>query len=239
MKVIYSLTSSKGNCSVIEGQRGNLLIIDAGIKYDIVNRDKAVNYRLHNADTLLITHSHDDHIKYIDEFLSRVTRGCTVGCREINDIDIKYREFLKIINHEQTTKTDGFVLMPLDMVHTNHDGTICSCFGYLIGDRFSKEKMLWATDTQYIMYQFPPLEYYCLECNFFEEEERQDEKSIEERRVQSHMSYESVVKFLKMQELSKCKEIRLLHLSSTIKHSANEIKKMLCTDLEMELNVYV
>ena len=145
-----------------------------------------------------------------------------------------YWNLLEVMNSNQIQLghkmiSDSFVISPVEMKHTNSDGTPCECYGFLILDKSTGEKMLWATDTQYIQNRFPPLEYYCIESNYFESDDYSEdinyiEKKVEQRRLQSHMSFESAVKFLKMQDLSKCKEIRLLHISSSL--GENDKKKM-------------
>lgn len=227
MKIVYSLTSSKGNCSVIESSDGHLLIIDAGIKYKTV--DKEIGYRLHKADALLITHVHKDHTAFltdftncgIDTFLGEKTRSELIRG--------PYIGFFITVNENTRIDKPGFVVKPIGMQHTNSNGTPCECFGFFIMDKSTGEKMLWATDTQYIKNKFSPLEYYCIESNYFEKNNYDGEfdyleKSVEQRRLLSHMSFESAIKFLKMQDLSKCKEIRLLHLSNSL--SEEDKKKM-------------
>lgn len=233
MRLLFSETGSKGNCSVIESGDGHLLVIDAGIKYRQV--DKAIGYRLHTADALLVTHAHKDHTLYLDQFL-KSNIITVIGSETVRTLELGYwngliRTFPKgIVTHHAQ---DNFLIKPIEMVHTNSDGTPCECFGFLIMDKSTGEKMLWSTDTQYIKNKFPALDYYCIECNYFEQNDYEGEldyieKSVEQRRVQSHMSFESCVKFLKMQDLSKCKEIHLLHLSTKMddKERKSVVKKM-------------
>lgn len=231
MRISFSQTGSNGNCSVIESRYGNLLIIDAGIKYKTV--DKAIGYRLHTADSLLITHAHKDHTHYLDDFIyarikvfisHKTLSGCNIyGCKD------NYW----FIDEQNKIDINGFVINSFELVHTHVNGTPCECYGFLILDKSTGEKMLWATDTQYIKNRFPPLDFYCIECNFFEQNDYEGEldyieKSVEQRRVQSHMSFESCVKFLKQQDLSKCKEIHLLHLSTKMddKERKSVVRKM-------------
>lgn len=235
MQIIYSKTSSNGNCSVIESKDGHLLIIDAGIKYKQV--DKEIGYRLHKADAILVTHHHNDHTKYLKEFENVKEIYLPNECLEF----FTQRNSIKPIEH-LSISTPGFLIMPIEMCHTNNDGTECECWGFLIGDKSSRQKMIWATDTQYIGYKFLPLEFYCIEANYFEQDDYEGgldyiEKSVEQRRFQAHMSFESAVKFLKMQDLSKCKEIRLLHLSSSMDETKRKnIKKKLRACLKNQLN---
>ncbi len=236
MNVIFSATSSKGNTSVIESGDGHLIVIDAGIKYKTV--DKEIGYRLHTADALLITHNHNDHTKYLKEYKYIQSIYLPYEAME----HFVYWGLIDAINSYQLSIkdkifTDSFIISPLEMEHTNSDGTSCECFGFLILDKSTGEKMLWATDTQYIKNKFPPLDFYCIESNFFEKDNYDGEldcitKVVEQRRVQSHMSFESAVMFLKQQDLSKCKEIRLLHLSSSI---SEEDKKKMKTKLRSEI----
>lgn len=227
MKIIYKKTSSRGNCSVIESESGNLVVIDAGIKYK--NVDKEIGYRLHKADALLITHYHKDHTHYFTEFCKSIKYTYTSE-DTIKRMNIEYKGgFLKHLKPGEKHLLNGFIFLAVEMVHTNSDRTDCECYGFLLMDKSSGEKLLWATDTQYIKNKFPPLDFYCIECNFFERENYNSEisgieKVVEQRRVKSHMSFESCVKFLKMQDLSKCKEIHLLHISSSL--SEEDKKKM-------------
>lgn len=233
MRILFSKTGSDGNCSVIESGDGHLLIIDAGIKYR--NVDKAIGYRLHKADALLITHEHSDHTSSLSGFfnIKRIYMPSELEEHNVYWSKDERTRGIYTLNMRSTFQFPGFVFMATKIPHTNHDGSKCECYGFLIGDKYTKEKMLWATDTQYIEYNFPPLEYYCIECNYFESDFNADdieyiEKSVEMRRMQSHMSFETAVKFMKNQDLSKCKEVHLLHMSSSLSNTqkANMAKRM-------------
>lgn len=240
MEILYSITGSKGNCSVIESGDKHLLVIDAGIKYRTV--DKSIGYRLHKADVILITHVHDDHTHYLDDFIFNRTKvfishNTLSGCNIYASKDSYF-----FIDESNTLETDGFKVSAFELVHTHANGTPCECYGFLILDKSTGEKMLWATDTQFIKNRFPPLEYYCIESNYFESDDYNEDidyiqKKVEQRRLQSHMSFESAVKFLKMQDLSKCKEIRLLHLSSFFNEKDKlKMRRKLKSELKNEIN---
>lgn len=236
MKVLYTKTSSKGNCSVIENVDGDLIVIDAGIQFDKVNAE--VDYRLYNAFVLLATHFHKDHLAYLKDF---VKAGIVCfGLKETLSASIEKasKRYFKSVEINKTYSVKGFKFVPLEMKHTNSDGTNCPCCGYLIQDAITGEKMLWATDTQYIKQRFSKLDYIGIECNHFERDDWADsigyvEKAVEKRRVESHMSFETAVKFLNMQDLSACKGIYLLHLSSTMNPFQ---KKKIAEKMKKELN---
>lgn len=219
MKILYSNTSSKGNCSVIQSSEGHLLTIDAGIQYSKVNRE--VGYILHQCRALLLTHHHFDHSGRVSEF-SEI--GMKVYGGEETALKTHLNGFYDLLRDRVQFEVDGFKVIPLSMIHTNsQDGSDCECFGFLIQDKGSGEKCLWATDTMMIPYQFPALDVYALEANYWEADDYSNsieieaiEKSVEMRRVRAHMSVETCASFLAKQDLSKCKEVRLLHLSNSM-----------------------
>lgn len=225
MKILYSNTSSKGNCSVLESSGGSLLCIDCGIKYEKVNRE--IGYRLHECENLLLTHGHDDHSIHLNDFKKR---GMIAFCGNETAAKSKLSGIYVGLYHKKQyeDESDGFRWISLSMVHTNsQDGSDCECFGFLIQDKGSGERCLWATDTMMIPYQFPPLDFYCIEANYWSQDDYLEdlefiEKSVEMRRVRSHMSVETCASFLAKQDLSKCKEVRLLHLSNSMTKAERE-----------------
>lgn len=113
-----------------------------------------------------------------------------------------------------------FVVKPFNVAHVNSDGTDCPNLGFLIYSTVTKEKMIWATDASYIENRFPPVEHICIECNYLDIDDYLDELEylngfVEKRRVRSHLSLNRCVDFLKQQDLSRIKEIRLLHLTES------------------------
>lgn len=91
--------------------------------------------------------------------------------------------------------------------------------GFLIQNRETKEKLLYATDTYYIKYKFNKLNYILLECNYIEEilkkniETGQVHKARYTRLLESHFSLENVIEFLKANDLNNTEKIILCHLS--------------------------
>ena len=112
------------------------------------------------------------------------------------------------------------IVKPFNVAHVNSDGTPCENIGFLIYSTKTKEKMLWITDASYIESRFPPMDYICIECNYVDIEDYANELEfvntfVEGRRLRSHLSLDRCVEFLKQQDLSRVKEIRLLHLTES------------------------
>ena len=60
LKVLGS--GSSGNCYLIEANDNEKLILDAGVKFKIVQKE--LNFNFNGIKAVLITHEHMDHLKY-------------------------------------------------------------------------------------------------------------------------------------------------------------------------------
>lgn len=113
-----------------------------------------------------------------------------------------------------------FVVKPFDVPHMDTDGKPCENYGFLIYSKVTKEKMLWITDCAYIEHKFPPCDYICIECNYIDIDDYAKDApylnmAVESRRVQSHLSLHRSIAFVKRQNRTKLKQIRLLHISKS------------------------
>lgn len=223
MEILHSTTGSKGNFSCITDGK-TMIAIDCGIPLDKAN--KAIGYKLSKASAILVTHSHQDHTKYVKDFLNRcIPCYMSPQCKETLELDNYYT---KKIEPLKTIVVGSMAIVPFELPHTNHDGTPCQNYGYLIYSAVTKERMLWCTDCHYIPHNFPPCEYYCIECNYYDVQDysKLDDVnvSVERRRFRSHLSLANCIRFLKSQDLSKAKQIRLLHISSSTGNIANYLR---------------
>ena len=132
------------------------------------------------------------------------------------------------IEAEKQFNIGTFVIKPFNVAHTNSDGTDCANFGFIIYSTITKEKMLWITDASYVEAKFPQMDYICIECNYIDIDDYTNEIQfvntfVESRRFNSHLSLNRCIQFLRQQDLSKIKEIRLLHLSKNQGNISNII----------------
>lgn len=215
MDVIYSKTGSDGNASVISDGKTKIQI-DAGIAPMKVNKNAL--YRLHEVSGLLCSHSHLDHSRYIHDYINF---GTHVYVNEDTLSKLKLLErWVNIYDENILIRIGTFIIKPFLVPHTNSDGTDCPNYGFLICSTYTREKMLWATDCSYIEQKFPALDYICIECSYLDVDNYADEleyinQFVEKRRLNSHMSLNRCIEFLSNQDLSKCKEVRLLHLTKS------------------------
>lgn len=217
MNVVFSKTGSKGNASVVSDGE-TLIQIDAGITPEKVNQ--SIGYKLSEVSGIITSHAHIDHSAFISRFLR-------LGMKVYANEETWLKTQISRLNRNALTIEAGkqfnvgtFIVKPFDVAHVNSDGTPCQNLGFLLYSTVTKEKMLWITDASYIESRFPPMDYICIECNYIDVDDYANELQyvnpfVESRRLRSHLSLDRCVAFLKQQDLSHIKEIRLLHLSES------------------------
>lgn len=205
MKIKVFGSSSSGNFYTIEDQ-GEVLLLEAGIK--IKDIKQALNFNFNNVVGCLVSHEHKDHSKSIAELLDF---GVAVGSNEstMQNID-HFRKF--VVEPNKALSIGKFKAMAFELVHDVQN------YGYVIKTPSGK-KILFATDTQFIINQFKDIDVYMVECNFDLHSMRKAIKcgkldpEVLVRVAQTHMSLETVSDYLKKADLSKTKDIVLIHLS--------------------------
>ncbi len=237
-------SSSKGNCYILESEAGKI-ILDCGVNFREVQ--KALNFNLKNLTGILITHEHQDHSKYITHFAEK---GINIYSSQgtFNSLNLKGHRYKKIKALEQF-ELGQFIILPFD---TEHDAA--EPLGFIIYDKITKEKLLYATDTYYIKYKFKNLNYLLLECNYIADILKENKSSgdihkvLYQRLLTSHFSLENVLEFLKANDLTCTRYIILCHLSdknSDENIMINEVKKVtgispIIADknMQLELNLF-
>ncbi len=199
-------SGSKGNCTLIEANH-HYLVIDCGIK----SLKQAKQYfdetgvMLDQIKTVLVTHSHTDHIASLKIFPKDVIYASNVTL----DVDEQHE---LIPYHEYDF--DGFHVL---VVPTSHDAK--GSIGFVIN--YDDEKMVYITDTGYIYERVLPFlkgaDYYIFEAN------HDVRMQLNTGRPQclidrimgpkGHLSNEDSALYLSELITSKTKEITLAHLS--------------------------
>lgn len=227
IKTLVSITGSTGNATLItDGE--SFLQIDCGISYNELNQE--CGYELFKCKNVICSHAHSDHIAHAGDYMRHGMKVWATPETWKNGFKMRSPPNYKAFRQSEQFSIDTFLIKPFPVSHTNRDGTPCENSGFLIYSKATKEKLLWITDASYIENRFPSVDYIGIECNYIDEEDYSNiigsvNKFVEKRRFSSHLSVKRCVQFLEAQDLSKVKEVRLIHTSkSTIK---NAQKKML------------
>ena len=201
-------SGSLGNCYRITDSRTPLLL-ECGIPYKEIQ--KKLNFRTSEIVACLISHEHQDHSKSVKD-LMKVGIDCYMSKGTAEALDVSGHR-LHIIQKKQQFKLGTWTILPFD---TQHDAT--EPLGFLLANR-DGDKLLYATDTYYIRYRFRDLTHIMIECNYSMDILKAKvkaglmEPAIKRRILKSHFSLKHVKEFLQANDLSKVREIWLLHMS--------------------------
>lgn len=206
-------SSSSGCCYHVSGggTRGGLLI-DAGLRMQQI--DVALRFQVTSLAGCLISHGHGDHAKAVPD-LQRMGVDCYASAETWGDFRwgklVPYR--CHAVEAEKEFSVGDWRVMPCLAVH-DEPGTL----GFLIGSP-EGDRLLYLTDSAYAINRFEGLTQIAIECNHSEALILQNAQSgrIDRTRARrtfsTHMSLERLIPMLLANDLSRCEEIWLLHLS--------------------------
>ena len=214
IEITVIASSSLGNCYAIDNGKSRLML-EYGIPWKKIKQ--ALNFQTSGIDGCLVTHRHLDHCKAVkdatkaglDVYLSKETaEAISATGHRIHHIEAG-KQF----------KIATWTIMPFETVHLNSDGSPClGSLGFLIVS--GTDRLLFLTDSAYCKHLFSGLTHIMIEANFSNEILDRNVKSgtisnsRRKRLLDSHFSLNRVVDFIKANDMSKLREIYLLHLSS-------------------------
>ncbi len=199
-------SSSSGNCHVIDDGQTKILI-ECGIRFKEIQ--KALNFKLSNISGVLLSHSHADHSKSVKDIMKAgIDCYTSDGCAKA--LELSGHRLHIIQAKKQFIIGESWIVLPFDIVHNSPDP-----FGFLIANEIG-EKLVYITDSAYCPYRFNELTLIAIEANYSEKllkENKSLASVVKQQITRSHFSLENVKDFLKSNDLSKVREIHLLHSS--------------------------
>lgn len=220
MKLKVLASGSKGNCYLLQ-LKDETLILECGIRFrEIV---EGLDFNLENVVGCLVTHEHKDHSKAI-KYLNMDGIDVYASKGTFESLGIEHHR-AKVIESEKLFKVGNFTIMPFE---TKHDAK--EPLGFLINHK-EIGNLLFITDSYYCEYNFNNLNHILVECNYSKNildeniENGVIPVSLRNRIVKSHFSLNNVIDFLKSNDLSKVKNLLLIHLSSSNSDSDYFIKE--------------
>ena len=206
MEIKVIATGSEGNCCWVKTGSSTFLL-DCGIPFKEIQ--KAVNFKTSEIDFCLVDHSHQDHSKAIRDVL-KAGIDCYTSQETVNDLSLPANHRLHAIEAKKQFKAGRLTILPFDCVHDVKN------LGFLIVTP-NNERLLYATDSMYLMYKFNNLTHIMLEVNYSSDILNENVASgivdvgLRNRVMRSHMSLETAKEFFRANNLSKLKEVHLLH----------------------------
>lgn len=194
------------------GSRGNLyrvtsgekaILIDPGVTLKRIKH--ALNFKVSTIGAALVSHSHLDHCKAVPDLMAAGI-DCYMTAPTAEALGLHHHR-LHIIEPKQQFSAGGFHCVAFETEH-DCDGAV----GYLVSD--GKEKLLFATDTYFVRPRFKDLNIIALEVNYSPETMDPDcDPTRKKRLYKSHMSLENAIQLLKSNDLSRVREIHIIHTS--------------------------
>lgn len=202
-------SGSSGNAYLIDDGHSQLLL-ECGINFKDIQI--ALNFKTSDISGCLVSHEHKDHSKGIKDVLrAGIDVYTSQGTADAEGI--KHHR-LKIIESKKTYSIGTWKVLPFDVEHDVNEP-----LGFLLMNEVG-DKLLFATDTYYVRYQFKGLTHIMVESNYSMDILEENiasgrvHKAMKRRLLKSHFSLENVKEFLKANDLSKVQEIHLMHLSN-------------------------
>ncbi len=215
IKIIAS--SSAGNAIKISDGITSILL-DAGIP--IKQLRSGSGYTLSDIDGCLVTHEHQDHSKAVKD-LVKIGVNIYSSIGTLASIGFNNHRFKPVKPNEVFT-VGTFRIMAFDVIHDAAEP-----LGFLLESACTGEKLLYFSDTSYVKYTFTGITHLIIECNHDREtllknvHEGVIDVNLAKRIAKNHFSLERLVEFLEVNDLSKLKEVHLMHLSD---NNSNEEK---------------
>lgn len=210
MDIQVLASSSTGNCYRVSDGHTNILL-ECGISMQKIR--EGLDFRLSDITACFVSHEHQDHARAVKDIAKAgIDVYMSLGTWEA--LGVKHHR-VRSIQERQLVPVGSFWLMAFDAQHDARQP-----FGYILYSRRTGEKLLFATDTYYIRYRFQGLTHIMVECNYAKDildanvEAGLVPETLKNRLLESHMELETCKGFFRANDLSKVKEIYLLHLSA-------------------------
>lgn len=211
MEIRVLASGSSGNAYIVS-DGSTALLLDAGIPMRELRQ--RCGFSLHRIAGCLVTHAHMDHAKAVPGLIKAgmdvyTSRG-TIDALQVTGHRVHALAALK------TVRIGTWSVLPFEVEHD-----VPEPLGFLCASLTTGEKLLYLTDTFYCRYRFQGLTHAMLECNYDtgsllrSTEEGHTPYELSARLAKSHMSLENLLGMLAANDLSKLKQIYLIHLSSS------------------------
>lgn len=210
-------SSSHGNSYIVSDEKTKLLI-ECGLPYKKLQ--KLAGFSLSEFKACLLTHEHQDHAKSVQDLIERgMDVYMSFGTAEALEV-----EHAQIIEAMEQFKIGSFDVVAFPTFHDAKEP-----LGFLIKSCVDGDILAFATDTVNLRYKFPGINILAIEANFdrtvLEKSEKLPDKT-KDRITKTHMEIGVLCDYLKTLDLSKCREIHLLHLSDAMSREYEFIHKV-------------
>lgn len=201
MQLFVVATGSTANTYVLSTNDGESLILDAGVPFKKVLPHIP---DVRKISACLITHEHADHARAWAEYAKRgIPLVLSEGTNNALSANVRPTRELQRIS------VGSFIVMPFMVQHDAAEP-----FGFLVQYAPTGETLLYATDTYYLRYTFPGVNYWVIECNYCEDlVDGETNLVLRNRLKESHMGLGRLLDVFASNDMLCADKIVLVHLS--------------------------
>ena len=208
-------SSSKGNLYTVTAANGRRLLLECGVRWQLVQQ--ALEYKLDSIDGCLLTHEHKDHGKAIVQVMrAGIDVYASQGTLDALNADDTYRA--KPVKEDVVFEiSNTFQAIPFKV---HHDAA--QPFGYVIREVETDEYLYFSLDSSHLVNRFDyAFDIIAIELSY--ERERLEwmldtgniNAALAKRLLTSHAEKQTIIDYLdKFCTLYKCRELHLLHTSA-------------------------
>ena len=222
MKFEAFASSSAGNAYTVSDGMTTILI-ECGLSYKKLQ--KAIGFSVTDISACLVTHEHKDHSSCIKRLLEDCVQVyLTRGTAEALELPDSLMELANEIKAGEQFTVGSIDILPFETFHDAAEPV-----GFCMQSRVSGDILVYAIDTVNLPYQFPGVGVLAVEANFdnaiLARCEKMPEK-VRHRVANTHMEIDVLCGILRRMDLSRCREIHLMHLSDATSHEGHFINKV-------------
>lgn len=215
-------SSSSGNAYLVEDGETRILV-ECGITHKKLQQ--LCGFQLTGVDGVLVSHEHKDHCQCAAQLLkSGIPVYLTQGTARALELPEKLLDLATEMAAGEQFCIGTIDIMPFSTFHDAQEP-----LGFVMQSRVDGDIFAFATDTVNLPYNFPGVNILAVEANFqqdiLDRSERMPEKT-KHRVRNSHMEIDRLCQCLQKMDLSRCREIWLLHLSSAMSHEGQFLNKV-------------
>ncbi len=224
-------SGSKGNSYALQG-KDEILLIECGKPF--IEVKKAIDWQILKIKGCLLSHGHQDHLKYVRDYLKAGIPVFTNEETKQTVGEIPGAQFYGVPEFK-AVHIGGFKTIPF---YVPHNGT--PNYGYLIEHK-EMGRLLFATDYEYIPYNFKKqqIQHFLIEANYQEQFIDKDIPNYEHKLL-GHASLETCIGAIKANQSPNLRNVIMCHLgagSSAGKYFINEMQKVTGRNVNVECAV--
>lgn len=215
-------SSSHGNAYIVSDSQTRILL-ECGVSHKKLQQ--LCGFKTTLFDACLISHEHKDHCSCVEKLLAAGTPVyMSQGTAEALELSETLLELAEEMESGKRFTVGTIDILPFSTMHDAKEP-----LGFVMQSRVDGDILAYAIDTVNVPYNFPGVNLLAVEANFeqavLDRCEKMPEK-VRHRISNTHMEIEMLCKCLKRMDLSRCREIYLLHLSDATSHEGQFINKV-------------